>query len=264
MSKQKLPQDVSAKVRQRFGSVAARYRSSKVHAAGPDLDMLVAAAPVSADAVILDAGCGAGHTALAFAPLARQVVALDFTRAMLDEAKALARERRISTILPQLGDVGRLPFPAVSFDIVVSRYSAHHWLRPAAALREFRRVLKPSGAFLISDIMAREDSAQDTFLQAIELLRDPSHVRDHSIAQWRALFASAGFRAELLLQFDLTLHFATWTRRMATPKQNAAMIQALFRGASADIRRGFGLPEDISGDDFNFIIPGAVLRGIPR
>ena len=41
--------------------------------------------------------------------------------------------------------------------------------------------------------MAREDYAQDTFLQTIELLRDPSHVRDYRISEWRDMLAAAGF-----------------------------------------------------------------------
>ncbi len=263
MPRNRQAQDIKEKVQTRFGDVAANYRTSQVHAAGPDLDLLVAAAPLTADATVLDAGCGAGHAALALAPRAHSVVALDFTPAMLAQVEALAGERGISNVVAQLGDVERLPFPAARFDIVVSRYSAHHWLRPARALAEFRRVLKPAGVFLLSDIMAREDYAQDTFLQAIELLRDPSHVRDYRISEWRALLEGAGFSAEVLQRFELPLHFATWTRRMNTPRQNAAMIKSLFSGASADLRRGFGLPAQISGDDFTFIIPGAVLRGSP-
>lgn len=247
-------------VRQRFGDVAANYRTSRVHASGADLDLMVAAVELDADAQVLDAGCGAGHTALAFAPRVARVVACDFTGAMLEQVEALARERGISNIDAQLADVERLPFPARSFDLVVTRYSAHHWQRPQRALAEFRRLLKDDGAFLISDIMACEDYAQDTFLQTIELLRDPSHVRDYRISEWRALLSTAGFRSELLLQFDLRLRFDTWTRRMATPQQNADMILSLFSGAPGEIRRGFDLPDDAPVSELSFTIPGAVIR----
>ena len=261
MAQSRQPQNVKDHVQTRFDAVAAHYRSSKVHAAGPDLDLMVEAAPVTAESLVLDAGCGAGHTALALASRAGMVIACDFTRAMLDQVEALAAERGIGNIKTQHGDVENLPFPADSFDLVASRYSAHHWLHPERALAAFRRVLKPDGEFLLSDIMAREDYASDTFLQAIELLRDPSHVRDYRVSEWRSMFHAAGFQAEVLLSFDLTLHFATWTQRMSTPQQNAAMIKALFRGASGDIARGFGLPATIASDDFNFVIPGAVMRG---
>ena len=253
-------QDVKDHVQQRFGSVAANYRTSAVHAAGPDLDRMIALSSLGADARVLDAGCGAGHTAIAFASIASQVIACDFTPAMLRQAERLAAEQRATNVSAQLADVENLPFPSRSFDQVVTRYSAHHWLHPERALAEFRRLLKPGGLLLISDIMAREDYAQDTFLQAIELLRDPSHVRDYRICEWRAMLAGAGFASEVIMTFDLTLRFETWTRRMDTPAQNAAMIKTLFNGASRDIRRAFRAPARLGGADFDFAIPGAVIR----
>ena len=253
--------DVKGQVQRQFGDAAANYRRSKVHAAGQDLDLMVKSGALRADSVLLDAGCGAGHTSLAFAPHVGWVIACDFTPAMLVQVESLAKERGLVNVETQLGDVENLPFPSKSFDLVVTRYSAHHWLHPGRALAEFRRLLKAGGSFLISDIMAREDYAQDTFLQTLELLRDPSHVRDYRISEWRTMLSKAGFDSEVLLTFDLSLHFATWTKRMATPPQYADMIKALFNGAPADIKRGFGLPMQVTSDDFSFTIPGAVIRG---
>ncbi len=248
-------------VQQRFGDVAANYRTSRVHASGQDLDLMADAVALNANMQVLDAGCGAGHTSLAFAPRVAQVIACDFTGAMLRQARALARERGIDNIETKLADVENLPFPARSFDLVVTRYSAHHWQRPERALAEFRRVLGHEGVFLISDIMAGEDYAQDTFLQTIELLRDPSHVRDYRISEWRAMLSAAGYCSEVLLRFDLRLYFDTWTRRMATPRQNANMILSLFSGAPAEIRSSFSLREDAAAGELSFTIPGAVIRG---
>ena len=254
--------DMKQRVQSQFDHVAANYRKSAVHAAGEDLQLMVKRAPVTSAALVLDAGCGAGHTAMAFAPEVRQVIACDFTRSMLDQVKALARERGIGNVTAQHGDVENLPFQARAFDIIATRYSAHHWLRPQQALAECRRVLKPGGTFIISDIMASEDYAQDTFLQTIERLRDPSHVRDYRISEWQSMLSAAGFASELVHTFDLTLHFDKWTLRMATPPQHAQMILTLFNNVSDDIQRGFSLPEHIRGKDFTFVIPGAVIKGM--
>jgi len=254
------PQNVKDHVQRRFGDVAANYRRSRVHAAGPDLDRMIAAAALSAETRVLDAGCGAGHTAAAFAGGVGQVIACDFTPAMLAQAKSLARDRGLDNISAQLADVENLPFPGDCFDLIVTRYSAHHWLHPERALAEFRRLLKTGGALLISDIMARENYAQDTFLQTIELLRDPSHVRDYRISEWGDMLKDAGFGCEVLMTFDLSLRFETWTRRMNTPAQHAEMIKTLFNGASADVRRAFRLPARATSGDFEFVIPGAVIR----
>ncbi|MCY3831527.1 MAG: class I SAM-dependent methyltransferase [Chloroflexi bacterium] len=257
------PQDVNAHIQQRFGQAAASYRKSKVHAAGPDLDRMVEIASPSYKERVLDAGCGAGHTALAFAKQARLVFACDFTRAMLSQTELLARDAGLDNLVTQLANVENLPFQDNSFDLVVTRYSAHHWRRPERALAEFRRLLTEDGALLISDIMAREEYAQDTFLQTIELLRDPSHVRDFRASEWRDMLAKARFDAEVVMTFDLSLRFDAWTRRMNTPARNADMIRSLFNGASADIKRAFRLPPEVKGDDFEFVIPGAVIRATP-
>jgi ubiquinone/menaquinone biosynthesis C-methylase UbiE len=218
--------------------------------------------PTTPDTIVLDAGCGAGHTAVAFAPHVKQVIAYDFTASMLQQVQQLADERQITNIITQEGDVENLPFADDTFDIVATRYSAHHWLHPETALQEFKRVLKPNGTFIISDIMAHEDYAQDTFLQTLELLRDPSHVRDYRISEWERMLHAAGFMPNLVHTFNLTLHFDKWTTRMATPQQNREMVKALFNVASQDIKQGFNLPQHITSDDFNFIIPAAVIKGV--
>lgn len=250
--------DVKDAVQQQFTPVAAHYAASAVHISGPDLEAMLAAADLPADVRVLDAGCGTGHTALAFAPHVAEVVGVDLTEAMLAQARALARRRGLANLSFQRGDVERLPFPDGAFDLVTSRYSAHHYPHPAAALREFARVLRPGGALLLVDVVAPDAPAQDTFLNAIELLRDPSHVRDHSAEQWRAMLAAAGFSAELLGTWPLRLDFGSWVARMQTPAPAVAQIRALIDGAPREVRDGLA----VEGDDaFSFLVPTALLRG---
>jgi len=254
-------QDIKQHVQSQFDPVAANYRTSAVHASGEDLRLMVEHTPTIPDALVLDAGCGAGHTAVTFAPHVKQVTAVDFTASMLEQVQQLADERGITNVVTQEADVESLPFDENSFDIVATRYSAHHWHHPETALQEFKRVLKPNSTFIISDIMAREDYAQDTFLQTLELLRDPSHVRDYRISEWERMLQEAGFTSEVVYTFDLTINFGKWTTRMATPEQNTAMLKALFNVASQDIKQGFNLPQDITENGFDFTIPGAIISG---
>lgn len=254
--------DIKGSVKTQFGNVAANYSTSKVHAAGADLNFMVERADLPPDALVLDAGCGAGHTALAFAPHVKRVIAYDLTPAMLEQVEKLATERGIMNVETRLGDVEQLPFEDAIFDAVVSRYSAHHWVNPQAALVEFARVLKPGGKFILSDIVSAEDHAADTFLQTIELLRDPSHVRDHRVSQWVTMFESAGFTADVLMTFDLPLEFNAWVTRMATPELSVRAIKWLFDGASDEIKIEFQTPVTVPDDEeFTFVIPGAVMMG---
>src|SRR5262247_3071187 len=109
---------LATEIQQRFGAAAARYAESDYHGAGPDLAAMLERAGLRGDERVLDVGCGAGHTALAFARHAHEVVALDMTQEMLDEARRLAAQRGLKNVGFELGFAERLPFPDNSFDVV--------------------------------------------------------------------------------------------------------------------------------------------------
>lgn len=242
-------------VQQQFARVAANYLTSAVHAQGEDLAAMVEAAHLRGDERVLDAGCGAGHTSAVFAPHAAEVVALDFTASMLRQVEVLAGQRGLVNVATRLGDVETLPFGGNCFDLVVSRYSSHHWARPERALQEFRRVLRAGGQFILSDVVGFDDPVTDTYLNAIELLRDPSHVRDFTLAEWNGYFDRVGFRLEVFLPYRIYLDFDEWTERMATPAINRLAIQALYDAAPAEVKKALGL--DGKGHTFQC----AVMRG---
>jgi len=104
---------------------------------------------------VLEVGCGPGHLAIRLAvEHALDVTGLDLDPAMNDLARANAiraesRDERRPSFL--VGDVGALPFPDESFDLVVSTLSMHHWADPPAGLAEIGRVLRPDGRAVIWD-----------------------------------------------------------------------------------------------------------------
>lgn len=248
--------DIKASVQRQFNGVAANYSTSTVHARGRDLEAMVQAIPLTGQEVVIDAGCGTGHTALAFAPHVAQVIAVDFTEGMLAQGRQLAVDRGLANVEFRLGDVEKLAFADSVVDLIVSRYSAHHWPHPATALRGFHRVLKPGGYFILNDIVSFDDFTADTYLQAIELLRDPSHVRDHTVGQWTAMLIEAGFvDVNVVYSGPVWIDFAAWIQRMATPAPNAALIRTLFDGAPQEVKTALQIEAN-----HNFSFAGAVIR----
>jgi ubiquinone/menaquinone biosynthesis C-methylase UbiE len=204
---------------------------------------------------ILDLGCGTGHTALAFAARGAEVDGLDLTAEMLDQGRRMAQERGLANVRFREGDAAQLPFADGAFDVVTSRLSAHHYARPESAVREAARVLRPGGRLLLVDSVAPADPSQDTFLNAIELLRDPSHVRDHTVEQWCALCEAAGLAPELLDTWTYRLAFDAWVERIGTPAREVAQLRSLLARAPDEVRAAFAIATDGSFD-----MPAALIR----
>ncbi|MBK8026927.1 MAG: methyltransferase domain-containing protein [Chloroflexi bacterium] len=228
--------DTKSAVQAQFGDTAENYRHSAVHAAGEDLRWLVRCVQDGKPTSVLDVGCGAGHVSVTVAPYVEQVVALDITLNMLRQVEILAQEKQVTNVRTQLGDAENLPFEEDQFDMVMSRYSAHHWPNPARALSEIQRVLKPNGRFILIDIVGFESYPEDTFLQCVELLRDPSHVRDYQISEWRRFFAQTGFSASVAMEWSLELDFDAWVARINTPPHRIHAIRDLFASTAETTR----------------------------
>src|SRR5881628_507865 len=91
-------------VQSQFGAVAERYVTSAIHARGGDLARMIALAQPRGDERLLDIATGGGHTALAFAPLVRAVVATDLTPRMLEAAEAFIHEQSATNISFEIAD----------------------------------------------------------------------------------------------------------------------------------------------------------------
>lgn len=227
-----------------FGSRAAAYLTSAVHAQGEDLDAIEASVQGASDARVLDLGCGGGHVSFRVAPHVARVVAYDLSRSMLETVATAATDRELLNVETVCGPAERLPFDDASFDFVVTRFSAHHWHDFERSLKEARRVLKPDGRATFIDVVASESALLDTFIQSIELLRDPSHVRDYAPSLWKRRLAEAGFAITRTTMRRLRIEFAAWIERMKTPRLHVDAIRSLYTYASDDVVRYFEIEPD--------------------
>lgn len=244
MSKGEAERSHVALVDDQFGPQAAAYVASVVHAKGADLDALAVRMAGHGPARVLDLGSGGGHVSFTVAPHVAEVVAYDLSPAMLGAVAAEAERRGLANVTTRQGMAEALPFADGSFDVVVSRYSAHHWRDARQGLTEARRVLKASGFAIFMDAYAPADPLFDTVMQGLELLRDPSHVRDYSLEEWRRYAAEAGFIPGAVEVRRLPLEFASWVKRIGTDPVHVAAIRSLQTGASAEVARYFEFGAD--------------------
>ena len=160
-----------------------------------------------------------------FAPHVEHVVASDITAEMLAEAGKLAVKRGLANVETAHAEAAGLPFPEESFDLVTCRLAAHHFPDPAGFVSESWRVLKPGGVFALVDNISpdtdilpgasREEADQTAAdYNAYEKLRDPSHGRCLSLAEWSALLTRTGFADIRSEHMDQDIAFEPWTQRM--------------------------------------------------
>ncbi len=244
-------------LRTQWAAVAERYGTGWSHADGPDLRWLVEAAAPRATDRALDLGAGAGHAALALAPHVARVDAIDPTPEMLAVARRLATERGIGNVAWSEALADALPFPAATFDIAISRFSIHHWPDPAGALREVARVMRPGGRIVLVDLVAPEDAGLDTFLNALELLRDPTHGRSLRASEWRSVVAGAGFRGDIAREWRFRHDTEDWLTRTAPLPWRADAVRRMLREAPEAVRAAF----EIAADGSAFTVGAVVVAG---
>ncbi|MFJ1466386.1 class I SAM-dependent methyltransferase [Massilia orientalis] len=247
-----------ATVLEQYDSRAEAYLTSAVHAAGADLERMADLIGRRPDAVALDMGCGGGHVAFRMAGQVGKVVAYDLSAAMLDTVGTEARRRGLDNLVTKQGAAEALPCPDASFDVVATRYSAHHWGAFRDGLAQMRRVVKPEGLGLFMDVVSPGVPLLDTWLQTLELLRDPSHVRNASVAEWQTALAAVGFAADDVVTYRLRLDFASWIARMRTPDVHVAAIRSLHARAASEVKDYFQI-----GEDGSFTVDTALIVARP-
>jgi ubiquinone/menaquinone biosynthesis C-methylase UbiE len=191
---------------------------------------------------LLDVACGPGVVTAALAPTATSIVAFDATDAMLEKAKRRCAQAGLTNVDFKSGDAEKLPFENAQFDGVVTRLAIHHFAEPQRALNEMFRVLHPGGVAVTVDVVSSEDTEESRLHNAIERLRDHSHVRMLPASELTACISRAGFRdIERAATWDMDRELEEWLAivdDLARVKPVRTVVRAL---AQAGRTAGIGL-----------------------
>nr|MDF9459969.1 class I SAM-dependent methyltransferase [Bacillus pumilus] len=163
----------------------------------------------------------------------------------------LAEERQLKHITFERATAEALPFADKSFDIVTCRFAAHHFTNLLKlTMSEISRVLKKGGTFLLVDHYAPENTAQDSFINHLNRLRDPSHVRESSLSEWKELFGANQLTQKEKRYWDLQIDYQDWMMRGRTPENVQKEIVSHLQFADPDTKRLFQLQFDAQRDLF--------------
>jgi ubiquinone/menaquinone biosynthesis C-methylase UbiE len=216
-------------VQKKFGDAAADYAASAVHATGPSLARLGELIETKPTWRVLDVATGAGHTALAFAPTVAKVTASDITPEMLQQARKLAKERKLGNVVTAQAQAGDLPFPDTSYHLVTCRLAAHHFPDPRSFVREAARVLIPGGVFALVDNVSPDDADLAARYNGFEKLRDPSHGHALGLGEWQALIDDAGLDLVSSEVMDQDIPFDPWVERMRCSAATVSRLKDMLR-----------------------------------
>jgi ubiquinone/menaquinone biosynthesis C-methylase UbiE len=193
------------------------------------IDDLLAAGEIRGD--ILDLGTGTAQIPIVLCERLDElgvedyrVMAADLSTSMLDLARYNI-EVRLVTHRVQLDhvDAKALHYEDGMFDIVISNSIVHHIPKPAEALREALRVVRPGGLLFFRDLLRPEEEADVARLVETYAGDDNEHQRQMfedslraalSLEEIRELVASLGFNAETV-QATSDRHW-TWLGRPAS------------------------------------------------
>jgi SAM-dependent methyltransferase len=206
---------------------AELYRTSAIHSAGDDLDLVVAWCEPAEGVTVLDVATGGGHVARGLREAGATVVTLDPAPGMQADTTAPAED---------------LPFADASFDAAATRLAAHHFADVHRAVRELARVARHRVVVCDNTFVSEASEEADR-------LRDPTHVCNYSVDEWHELFAQANLEVAEERFLQRPLEIEPWLDRAGTPATDRPRVKEL-------------LAERIS--DGWMDLPTLVLKGVRR
>jgi SAM-dependent methyltransferase len=114
--------------------------------------------------VVLDLGCGAGTDLLIAAQMVGptgRAVGVDMTPAMLDLARASAKEMGLDNVDVHESLIESLPLPDASVDVVISNGVIDLVPDKDAVFAEIDRVLRPGGRLQVADVIIHTEVSED-------------------------------------------------------------------------------------------------------
>ncbi len=246
--------------RKTFGQSARMYFESTDHSSGVDLERIRSTASNILPSTTLDVATGAGFALRAAAPFSARCIALDLTGEMLEVAREHLGGLGLDHVNYVVARSHDLPIKAKTIDLFTCRIACHHFEDIPGFLTEAGRVLFSSGRFILIDSVVPDEEEADDFLNNMEKIRDPSHIRSLTLRRWRELFSSTGFELITEETFFRTHPFREWADRVGLGGVRRQKLVEGFRSASDGIKETFRVEIDRDGEILSYTDEKAIFE----
>jgi ubiquinone/menaquinone biosynthesis C-methylase UbiE len=199
------------------------------------------AARLTVNSRVLDVACGPGIVVEALARAAGSVVGCDITPEMIEKTRERCASAGLTNVNCVPGRAEALPFDDASFNVVVSRSAVHHFPDPGAALREMARVVRRGGRVITVDVMSAESPEESALHNALETLRDPSHVRMLPKSELHQVLVQAGLTVESCQEWINHREFDEWLKIANAPERERPLKIVMSSLARSGAMAGIGL-----------------------
>ncbi len=209
-----------------FTARAGHYDKSSRWCTDPALAAAtVAAVAPEAHHRMLDVACGTGLVAKHFKGKVAELVGLDLTPAMFDQARP-----HVDTLVA--GDATALPFEDASFDRISCRQGIQ-FMDDARAVAEMFRVLKPGGRVVLVHLCAYGDADRDEYFEVLRL-RNPARRNFYTRESLAALLKDAGFATVEVRDYVSDEDVEAWADNKAIARAEVDAIAAVYQNGSAE------------------------------
>lgn len=233
-----------ALIRREFSRQAEAMSKAALFNDAGILNRIREAAQLTRQSRVLDVACGPGIVVEALAKSAGEVVGCDITPEMLAKTEQRCAAAGLTNVHCTPGRAEALPFEDASFEVVVSRSALHHFPDVAVALREMARVVRTGGRVVILDVISSENEAENALHNALETLRDPSHVRMLPRSELHRDLGNAGLTVETCTEWTDPREFEDWLKITNAPERAGPLRIVMTALADKGATAGIGLRLD--------------------
>jgi ubiquinone/menaquinone biosynthesis C-methylase UbiE len=236
--------DHQRQIKEEFSRQANTFSDAAALTDSSVVDRIRFAAGLGVKLRVLDVGCGPGIVAEALAGDGHVVVALDLAPQMVQRARQRCQDLGFFNVHYIIGQAEYLPFKEAAFNAVVTRLTLHHFTDPGVVCSDMARITRSKGRLIVADIVSSENADESELHNALEKLRDPSHVSMISSIALEALVETTGLKIIQEDRWTMRREFGEWMQIVNSRSRAETLFIVMSNLAKAEIEAGIDIKFD--------------------